>query len=162
MWRYRKVRLLRQFEKKKQMGVLPWWAFSPTLPYLQESRVIGHPRYGIVDTAIKDRPGQLIFHTILSHLIVEAHNRRVMAELPVQYGAITSAVQFFFSFPITCTVLMQLPRLYLRHEVSQITRFWPRYSLMYKKLEWKTYRKSRENRITMICITVSTKLREMM
>ena len=98
-------------KEKKQMGVLPWWAFSPTLPYLQESRVIGHPRDGIVDTAIRDRHGQLIFHTILSYLNVEAHNRRIMAELPVQYGAITSAVHFF-SFPITCTVLMQLPRLY--------------------------------------------------
>ena len=68
-------------------------------------------RYNIVDTVIWDRPDQLVFHKTIAYLIVEADYSRIMRELPVQYEAIASTVQIL-SFLMTCTVLVQLPRLY--------------------------------------------------
>ena len=66
------------------------------------------PRYNIVVTGCRGRPGQLVFHTIRFYLIVEANNSGMVELLLVQYGAITSTVRLC-SFPITCTVFLQLP-----------------------------------------------------
>ena len=57
----------------------------------------------ISNATISDRPGQLIFNKVISYLIVEAHNSCIMGQLPLQYGTITSAVQFIiFQSPVLC------------------------------------------------------------
>ena len=69
------------------------------------------PRYGIVNTAIRDRPYQLIFHKLISYLIVEADNSRIMRVTRTIWNNYRYSARFFVSnclysvVAITSTVL---------------------------------------------------------
>ena len=64
------------------------------------------PRCGIGDTVINGRPGQLVFHTIRSYLIVEAHNNgiiTIMGRYPYKMWQVSVQYDFFlFQLPVQC------------------------------------------------------------